>query len=273
MKNKTLRIIQFAAMIIFFPALPAAADTISKPHTIEPETTAKAFQVNTNFDVLYDQQNKIGSAINVVQATRDVGIGTTTPTHRLEVNSSGDGFRVGNTYSWFKLWTGGNSRLSMGDGSDGEEAGFVSGGENDFGQNIVNLAACDDAGNCPKYLTLHQSGNVGIGTRSPQGTLDVDGAIYQRGSELHADYVFEHDFELEFIREHTRFMWENKHLKGIPKGKMDEAGREIVEVGAHRKGIVEELEKAQIYIAQLHDRLKEQESRLAKLEALLNERK
>lgn len=43
-------------------------------------------------------------------------------------------------------------------------------------------------------------------------------------------------------------MWKNKHLKAIPKAKVDEEGREIVEVGAHRKGIMEEREKAHIYI-------------------------
>ena len=34
-----------------------------------------------------------------------------------------------------------------------------------------------------------------------------------------------------------------------------ENGDEIVEVGAHRKGIVEELEKAHIYISQLEKRI------------------
>lgn len=45
---------------------------------------------------------------------------------------------------------------------------------------------------------------------------------------------------------------------------LNKDGLEVVEVGAHRKGIVEELEKAHIYIEQL-------ENRLAKIEALLLE--
>ena len=60
---------------------------------------------------------------------------------------------------------------------------------------------------------------------------------------------------VETIQEHTDFMWSNKHLSAIPKAKIDEYGNEIVEVGAHRKGIVEELEKAHIYISQLEERL------------------
>ena len=99
--------------------------------------------------------------------------------------------------------------------------------------------------------------------------LDVNGKIYQRGTQIHADYVFEPDYKLESIEEHSEFMWQNKHLKAIPKAEVDENGREIIEVGAHRKGIVEELEKAHIYIEQLHKQNNELETRLLKLEALV----
>jgi hypothetical protein len=113
------------------------------------------------------------------------------------------------------------------------------------------------------------------------GNLDVNGAIYQRGTVLHADYVFDNDYRLESIDEHSNFMWENKHLKAIPKAEVDKDGQKIVEVGAHQKGIVEELEKAHIYIEQLNvknkeleDRLKtennELKDRISKLEVLLN---
>jgi hypothetical protein len=110
-------------------------------------------------------------------------------------------------------------------------------------------------------------GNVGIGTENPQGKLDVDGSIYHRGEELSADYVFESGYCLESIDEHSQFMWEHGHLKAIPRAKMDVDGKEIIEVGAHRKGIVEELEKAHVYIEQLNNRIKVLEEKLLKLEA------
>ena len=117
----------------------------------------------------------------------------------------------------------------------------------------------------PTPILFVSGSSVGIRTASPNGTLDVNGPIYQRGGVLHADYVFEPGYELESIDEHSEFMWKNKHLAAIPKAKVDEAGMEIVEVGAHRKGIVEELEKAHIYIQQLHKHTKELDSRNQKL--------
>jgi archaellum component FlaC len=82
---------------------------------------------------------------------------------------------------------------------------------------------------------------------------------------LHADYVFEPNYQLETIEDHAEFMWKNKHLKAIPKATVDESSRQIVEVGSHRKGIVEELEKAHIYIEQLNNRIKSLEETVEKL--------
>ena len=115
-------------------------------------------------------------------------------------------------------------------------------------------------------MRVDSNGNVGIGTATPQGKLDVNGAIYQSGGILHADYVFEPDYKIESIKEHAEFMWSNKHLKALPKATFDENGQEIVEVGSHRRGIVEELEKAHIYIEKLHKRIELMEKRLVKLE-------
>ncbi len=111
-------------------------------------------------------------------------------------------------------------------------------------------------------------GNVGIGTSSPAGALDVNGTIYQRGGQIHADYVFEPDYDLETIEEHSSYMWTNKHLEGVPKRSVDDNGNEIVEVGSQRKGILEELEKAHIYIEQLNNQIKDLNKQLVKYSSL-----
>ncbi|OFX17814.1 MAG: hypothetical protein A2Z18_07200 [Armatimonadetes bacterium RBG_16_58_9] len=103
------------------------------------------------------------------------------------------------------------------------------------------------------------NGNVGIGTTNPQGRLDVNGSIYQRGSLLHADYVLEPDYRLESIEEHSKKMWNEKHLPAVSPRRVDEDGREIVDLGDRQRGILEELETAHIYIEQLKRKIEELE--------------
>jgi len=109
-------------------------------------------------------------------------------------------------------------------------------------------------------------GNVGIGTTNPLGKLDVNGTIFQRGVLLHADYVFEPTYTLESIEDHSAFMWNNKHLPAVGSKEVDEQGREVIELGARLRGMLEEIEKAHIYISTLNQTITEKDSRLAKLE-------
>lgn len=179
----------------------------------------------------------------------NVGIGTENPERLLHL-------------------AGANPRILIEASSSNPEINFKSAG--DAATDIWAIYKNSSTGDLHFYqngnkLTLQKNtGNVGIGTTTPQGKLDVNGAIYQRGGVLHADYVFEENYQLESIEEHTDFMWKNRHLPAIPKATVDENGIEIVEVGAHRKGIVEELEKAHIYISQLEEKLQQQNFELTK---------
>ena len=67
---------------------------------------------------------------------------------------------------------------------------------------------------------------------------------------------------------HSAYMWQEKHLKAGPKAKKDENGQDIVEYGTHLRGILEELEKAHVYIEQLNGFIKTLESRIEQLETV-----
>lgn len=150
---------------------------------------------------------------------------------------------------------------------------------NEFAARIIysyGLQAMRFFNGATEKMRITSTGDVGIGTTTPAGKLDVNGAIYQRGGVVHPDYVFEPGYPLEPIEAHAAYMWENKHLPAVGAGKYDEQGRSVIEVGAQSSAMLEELEKAHIYIAQLNEELKAKEramaeltERLERLEALL----
>ena len=107
-----------------------------------------------------------------------------------------------------------------------------------------------------------RNGRVGIKTNSPKGALDVNGAIVQRGTSLHPDYVFEPSYDLEPIEEHAAYMFEHKHLPAVGAGQYSEDGTTVLDLGERSQGTLEELEKAHIYIAQLNETLNKVVERL-----------
>jgi hypothetical protein len=90
---------------------------------------------------------------------------------------------------------------------------------------------------------------------------------------------------LETIEEHAQFMWREKHLPAVSPLEKASDGKEVVDIGAQRRGTLEELEKAHIYIEQLNNRalsleaennnlekrIEELETRLTVLETFMTE--
>jgi hypothetical protein len=95
--------------------------------------------------------------------------------------------------------------------------------------------------------------------------LEVNGEIIHKGINLNADYVFDSDYKLESIEDHANEMFSKGHLKAVPKAKQDENGQDVVEYGSHLRGILEELEKAHIYIHKLNETIKQQQQVIANL--------
>jgi hypothetical protein len=220
---------------------------------------------NNAFGIGYNSNISQSTDLLRITSTGKVGICTTNPgaydtaADNLVVYDSGncgisivsDGNALGSIY------------FADGTGGADQYRGFVQYRHGTLGERL-RLGA-----NGAEIMSLGND-RVGIGTSNPQGKLDVNGSIYQRGIELFADFVFEEDYELESIDEHSQFMWEQKHLPAIPKTVTDESGQEIIEIGAHQRGIVEELEKAHIYIGQINNENKELRKELTTLNTRLD---
>jgi hypothetical protein len=197
-----------------------------------------------------------------ISANGDVGVGTAGPATQMHIQRTTAGAQ-----EFLRLDNPSNSPASTADlqfrvGTVNTPKGLISTGF-DGANFFMSLGAGNPAGSQVRILG---NGNVGIGTNTPAGRLDVNGTIFQRGILLHADYVFEPTYSLESIEEHAAFMWENKHLPSMGARTVDEAGREVVEIGARMRGMLEELEKAHIYISNLSQRITEKDDALAKLE-------
>jgi hypothetical protein len=87
-------------------------------------------------------------------------------------------------------------------------------------------------------------------------TLTSAGQVQILGTTVHPDYVFEPFYNLEPIEDHVKFMMENKHLPAVGPGSYTQDGQPVITIGARSQGMLEELEKAHLYIAQLNEQLK-----------------
>ena len=84
-------------------------------------------------------------------------------------------------------------------------------------------------------------------------TVDINGKLVINGVDVTPDFVFEPDYALESIEEHAKSMWENKHLPAMTSAAVNES--DGVDIVKHQFGVLEELEKAHIFIAQLNEEL------------------
>jgi len=118
----------------------------------------------------------------------------------------------------------------------------------------------------PDYVrfSINSYGHVGIGTAYPKGRLDVNGEIYQRGI-LHSSKSLKAGNKIESIEEHAEDMFLTGKLKAMPNIQKDKNGQNIIEYGAQLRGIIEELEKAHIFIHQLNETIKKQQKTITEL--------
>lgn len=108
-----------------------------------------------------------------------------------------------------------------------------------------------------------------VGIKGPN-IVDINGDLQINGTTVTPDYVFASDYELMSIEEQAAYMWENKHLPSVGAGKSGENGTgSTINVGQRSQAMLEELEKAHIYIDQLNTDIKQKDGQIADLEARL----
>lgn len=153
--------------------------------------------------------------------------------------------------------------------SDGELAlndSLTSGGDFVF-------KTADTAANTPWEFVHRADNGFGLNTGatsgaefilSSTGNLTVSGTITSTGPTCASgcDAVFDEDYDLPTIEDHAEAMFANRHLPTVGPTSRDNP----INLTEHMGNVLNELEKAHIFIAQLNERNKKLEARLEQIE-------
>ncbi|MEX6688850.1 hypothetical protein QTN47_15185 [Danxiaibacter flavus] len=197
------------------------------------------------------QVNRTG-ALNLKLFTGNVGIGTATPTTKLQVGTGDASWGITHSSSTVKVGT-----------YIGSSGGWLATSTNSnlyFATNLLN-------GNNYAQLTLLTNGNFGVGTINPQFKLDVCGTI--RAKEVlvetgWCDYVFDKDYILKPLDEVKDFIEENKHLPDVPSA--TDVAANGVRVAEMDSIMIKKIEELTLYVIQQNKQIKDQNKQIQELE-------
>ena len=210
-----------------------------------------------------------------INSAGNIGIGTTSPTGKFQVQQGSYDLLTGSTSVDIGLnsTTGGWTRafrVVNASGSNGQNGGA-------FG--VVGLGAipsyaymaiptADPTGyNSTKILVLDNSGNVGIGLATPKNKLDVNGTIHSKSVLVDlngwSDYVFKKDYQLPSLSEVKAYIDQNQHLPGIPsEQEMIKNGLDVSEMN---KMLTKKVEELTLYLIEKEDQENTQNEKIKQL--------
>ena len=177
----------------------------------------------------------------------DVGFQTANPSSALHIKRN-----TGSGADMLKLENNGGSFITMSNTGTGGGSWFLT-HENSAGTsfNIAHTAG--------GVMRLTTAGDLSI-----TGTLTTTGTVCSTGAQpAGCDYVFSDDYPLPSIEEHAAQMWENSYLPNVGPTIENQPFNLTEKTG----GMLNELEKAHIYIEQLNARLNNKEKELDTIKA------
>jgi len=214
-----------------------------------------------------------GSPRVTITGDGNVGIGTTTPSGKLDVNGNGNysgslqigGFAVNSN----------TTKLFINNGGGYGKNWAISAGANQISEQGFYIYNWTDNPTIPLF-TLTNSGNVGIGTTDPGSyKLAVNGTIHSKAVIIDLigwpDYVFKKDYKLMPLAEVKSYIDQNQHLPGLPTGK--EVESKGLDVGEMNKLLSKKVEELTLYLIEKDKKDEEKETQLKGQQQQINELK
>jgi hypothetical protein len=229
--------------------------------------------VNAPSNLAFWNYRTSGGWFESLRITSDgnVGIGTTVPSSKLQINESSDskpGGVVAATKSVFKLSRFGTPNYSY---NESAEFRIGHGGPSVWGSKLelfVNGGSNQTDIPDQQVMTWLYNGNVGIGTSTPQETLSVNGNIRSKQVKVEVanwpDYVFRPDYQLPSLADTKIFIDQNHHLPEIPSEA--EVTKNGLNLGEMNKLLLKKVEELTLYLIEKDNKEKELEGRIKRLE-------
>jgi hypothetical protein len=179
-----------------------------------------------------------------ITADGNVGIGITVPTALLHLSASTSS-GVGVITIVENLATGGyGANTTYRNTAQSWASGLI----NNTG---ITRYTIYDITNSAERLSILNNGNVGIGTKSPDQKLTVNGAIHSTSVLVDtnvppADYVFKKDYQLPTLSEIKAYTDKNHHLPGIPAAA--EIEKNGINVGEMNMALLKKVEELTLYL-------------------------
>ncbi|SHM95631.1 hypothetical protein [Flavobacterium chilense] len=187
----------------------------------------------------------------------NIGIDTTNPTQKLDVN--GNGIFKGSIISSVSDVIGGQINLenpskTANDAAKNWSIYNMTGG---YGNSLQFWAydnlGCTNGGLCANRFTIMDNGNVGIGILNPTNKLDVNGTIHSKEVKVDmtgwSDFVLKKEYNLPTLEEVEKHIVEKGHLENIPNE--EEVLKNGINLGEMNAKLLQKIEELTLYMIEM----------------------